>query len=161
MPRKTSNKIDFNTLTGKEVELKLSPRSEAFNLAAHGTQPVKLTARNLIQTAESDLRAKERNRQITDGRANKKSPYRDLADEPFVPYAFGAHVVEASYTPPGLLEMAIQFRPVILCLGIADKTKREAAWRKLPLSTFRVYQDADTLAEALLNCPREAESVAA
>ena len=49
----------------------------------------------------------------------------------------------------------------ILCLGIEDQTKREAAWRKLPLSTYRVYQDAEILAEALLNCPREAESQAA
>lgn len=157
MPRRTSNKVDFFT----NEEFKLTPRAEAFNLATHGTQPAKLTANNLIQTAMSDLRAKERNRLV---RAEQAKPARDrtlLAEEPIMPYAFGDAVVDTSHTPPGLLEMAIQFRSVVLCLGITDPIKRDAAQRKIPLSTFRVYQDAGVLAEALLLCPRETESVAA
>lgn len=140
--RKASN------TTTNETEFRLSPRAEAFNLAAHGTQAVTLTPRNLIQAAELDLRSKERNRLI---RAELAKPFAQrgpLAEETILPYAFGAHVVESTNTPPYLLQMAVAFRSVILCLGTEDQTRREAAWRKLPLSTFRVYQDADILAQA-------------
>lgn len=140
--RKTSNTVT------NEAEFRLSPRGEAFNLAAHGTQAVSLTPRNLIQAAELDLRSKERNRLIRAECAKPKDQRGPLAEEPILPYAFGEHVVESTDTPPCLLQRAVAFRSVILCLGIEDQKRREAAWRKLPLSTFRVYQDADILAQA-------------
>lgn len=142
--RKTSNKIDEKT----GLELRLTPRGEAFNLAAHGTAAVALSPRNLIQTADSDLRAKERNRLIRAELAKPFSRRSALAEEPILPYAFGSDAVESAADVAALLGLAVARRAMILSLGIEDQDRREAAWRKLPLSTFRVYQDADILAQA-------------
>lgn len=143
-----------------EAEIKLTAKAEAFNLAIHGTAACALTPNAIIQAAESDLRAKDLNARIRAERKRPKHQQTSLADEPLRPYALG-HVVDYAATPADLIKKAIDSRASVLCLGQVGGERIEAQ-RKLPLSTLRVYQDADLLAAALAEAQRrEAASVAA
>lgn len=111
-------------------------RVEALNLIHHGTKPSSLTARNIIQAAEADLRSLEFNAELKRLRAELRSeglPTKHTG--PARRYSFLRAHVTGSKTPAQIIAAAIE--------GHADGAGSS------DIATARIYSDLDLLKAAL------------
>ena len=119
----------------------LTPRREAINLFQHGTRTCGLTARAILQAAESDILRRSENRRIRAERTKlraelgKKGPALDALPR-CSDYAFIPRHVNKALTAADLLRLAIEDMA-------GGRTNAKHA------NTLRVYESEELLRAAL------------
>lgn len=143
------------TIVG-DKEIRLTPAIEAMNLAQHGTAATGITARNIVQAANQDLKSKRENAKI---RAARKPPAsrmtRDLeiwAEETTRNYAFLSTDVKDAESAHALISAALKSRDDLMtkiAMREAAPTEVRVKMKPVAANTYRIYQSEELLREAL------------
>ena len=119
--------MTININTGKQITL--SAAAERMNLAMHGTKAFpELTARNILQAAEKDVRYAAINKERRRWNAGLE-PHEKHMRETQLPYSFPSSLASSATSAAALLEAVIASKPVpktaqeILLYGDLEKVR--------------------------------------